>query len=199
VLLHCSPGNDETLGDGGVAASFGHQSQHLLLPCTERAERVGPSRHQELGDDLRIENGAACGDRPQGINQRLQGGDAVLEQISHAASAVGQQDVSVGELDIGRQHQDPQLRLGSAGLNCRPQPVIGHVRRHPYVHDRHVRPLLSDGPQEAGSILDCSHDIAAGFGQQPDQTLAEQHGVIGHHHSHAPYAARPACQRLRGL
>ena len=51
--------------------------------------------------------------------------------------------------------------------------------------------MLSDGPQEAGSIFDCGNDLAVDFGQQPDETLAKQHRVIGHNDTHRHQAVTP--------
>ena len=50
---------------------------------------------------------------------------------------------------------------------------------------------FSGSPQEAGSILDCRHHLAVDLGQQPYETLAEQHRVIGHHHAHGTRLSHP--------
>src|SRR4029453_8010866 len=70
VLLDRTPGDHQTFRDGGIAAPFGHQCQHLAFPSAERAEWIGPPpRHQQLCNDLGVEHRAASTDRSEGIDQ----------------------------------------------------------------------------------------------------------------------------------
>jgi hypothetical protein len=90
--------------------------------------------------------------------------------------------------------------LRFTSLDCRSQSVIGHAGRHPYVDDRNVGPMLRHGLQEARSILDSGNYVAVDFGQEPDEALPKQHGIIRYDHAHAltlPHS--PTCQTLSGL
>jgi hypothetical protein len=49
--------------------------------------------------------------------------------------------------------------------------------------------MLTDGSQEARSVVNRGQDLRVDLGQQPDETLTKQDGVVCHHHTHAPYAA----------
>jgi hypothetical protein len=49
--------------------------------------------------------------------------------------------------------------------------------------------MLTHGSQEAWSVVNRGHDLRVDLGQQPDETLTKQDGVVSHHHTHAPYAA----------
>ena len=64
--------------------------------------------------------------------------------------------------------------------------------------NRDVRPMLTHGSQEAWSVVNRSDDLGVNLGQQPDQPLTEQHGVIGHHHTHAPYRPTPSARLSDG-
>jgi hypothetical protein len=45
--------------------------------------------------------------------------------------------------------------------------------------------MLLHGRDQRVAVTDSVGDRAAGLGQQPDETLAEKHGVFGEHHTHA--------------
>jgi hypothetical protein len=49
--------------------------------------------------------------------------------------------------------------------------------------------MLTHGSQEAWSVVNRGQDLRVDLGQQPYETLPKQDGVVGHHHTHAPYAA----------
>jgi hypothetical protein len=51
--------------------------------------------------------------------------------------------------------------------------------------------MLGRGVQEAWRVLDCGHDVTVDLGQQPNEAFAEEYGIIGHHHTHAPYRPIP--------
>jgi hypothetical protein len=57
--------------------------------------------------------------------------------------------------------------------------------------------MLRDSSEEAGSVVDRGHDVRVDFSQQPHQSLPEQHGVIGHHHTHGHQAFTPGARAER--
>jgi hypothetical protein len=55
-------GDEQSLGDGGVRAAFGDESEYLALAGGQVLERIGLSvTAEEPGDDRRIDHGLALG------------------------------------------------------------------------------------------------------------------------------------------
>ena len=81
-------GNHQEPGDRGVGAALGHQREHITFPSGERAEPVGAAAGaQKLRDDLRVEGGAPGGDPAQRVDELLDVGDPVLEQVPDTRGA----------------------------------------------------------------------------------------------------------------
>ncbi|EQD86671.1 hypothetical protein N599_08175 [Saccharopolyspora erythraea D] len=80
---------------------------------------------EQLGHDLGVHPGAAGGDAAQGVDELVDAGHAVLEQVAHAAAAVGEQLAGVGLLDVLGEHQHPAARAAARGPAAPP----AHPRR----------------------------------------------------------------------
>ena len=93
---------------------------------------------QQLRHDLGIHGGAAAGDGPHGLDESAHVGDPVLEQVAQAARSGGEQLFRVELLDVLGQDEHRQARQLSAGLDRRPQALVGEGRRQPHIHHRHV-------------------------------------------------------------
>ena len=85
VLLDRADGEHERLRNAGIRATLRHQGQHLELPRRQIPEWAAP-RHQ-LRDHLRVECGAAGRDAADGVDERVDVHDPMLEQVANAAVA----------------------------------------------------------------------------------------------------------------
>ena len=73
----------EGVGDRGVAAALGHQSEHIALRRRERRQRVSPSCHEQLGDHLGVQHRPACCDGAERVDERVQRHrHPVVEQVA---------------------------------------------------------------------------------------------------------------------
>jgi hypothetical protein len=64
------------------------------------------------------------------------------------------------------------------------------VGRHPDVDDRDVGPARSDDPQQRIGVPAASGDLDAGVLEQPRETVAQEHLVVGDHDAHGSSARR---------
>jgi hypothetical protein len=64
------------------------------------------------------------------------------------------------------------------------QPLVGVGRRHADVHHGDVGTVRGRGGQERLAVGHGGAHLVAAVLQQPDETLAEQGGVLGDHHTH---------------
>src|SRR5688572_17676679 len=71
VLLDRADADEQLLRDVRVAASFGHEREHVALTRCERRKRIGPCRQQTLHDE-RIEHRAALADAADGIRELVE-------------------------------------------------------------------------------------------------------------------------------
>ena len=93
-----------------------------------------------------------------------------------------------------REQQQPYLRVSlpqpGGGLGA----LVGVGGRHPDVDDGDVRAVLGDGRLELLAVADQGDRLDAGLGQQPCESFAQQHRVIGDHdpHGSSPIRVVPA-------
>ena len=100
---------------GGVRAALGHQRQHVLLPRSEAIERLLPLvRHDRAITSGSMTVPPATTRRTPSTNSR-DVGDAVLEQVAHAAFTAGQELAGVELLDVLREHHHRVSRAGPRG------------------------------------------------------------------------------------
>jgi hypothetical protein len=72
----------ELVGDRCVAASGGHELEHLGLTCGELGERVIAAGTADHGcDDIAVEDGATGGDPAEIGDEGPDIGDSLLEQV----------------------------------------------------------------------------------------------------------------------
>jgi hypothetical protein len=65
------------VGDRGVAAAFGHQPEHVPFAVGEPIDRLGGAPSHDLGDHLRVDDGAAAQHPPDRVDELAHVGDAV--------------------------------------------------------------------------------------------------------------------------
>ncbi len=91
--------------------------------CSRGVSRSsGPSRRlarEQLRHHLRVERGAAAGDPAHRLDELDDVQDAVLEQVAHAAAAVGEQLLGVGLLDVLGDHEDRRVRATACAPRAR--------------------------------------------------------------------------------
>ena len=168
--------------DPHVGPPLGHRRQDLALAWGQRVHPiVRAARDHELGDDLRIEGGAAARDPSQGVHELADVGHAVLQQVADAAGAVGEQLGRVLPLDVLAEDEDRRARHAPAGLDRRAQPFVALRRGHPDVDHRHVGSMLHDCLDERRAIADLGHDDAPGVGDEARQPLADEGRILGDH------------------
>ena len=149
----------------------------------------------ELADDGRIECRAALGDPPHGGGELLDVGDAVLEQVADALGALGEKLHRVARLHVLGEDEHAGRLVVLADLLGRPQPLIGLRRRHPDVHDRDVRLVHRDVAQQILGVAGLRDDVEAGLHEQPGDSLAQEHRVVGEHDADGDRAGTGAQRR----
>src|SRR5512132_1260898 len=187
VLLDRALGDDQALGDGGVAAALGHEGEDVQLAGAEGGQGVGAAAAaQQLGDHLGGDGAAAA---PADGGQELgHVGHPVLEQVADALGAAGEEVGGVALLHVLGQDQDGGGGGALAHLHGRPQALVGVAGGHAHVDHGQVGPVGVDGRDQAGAVPDLGHDLDPAVGQQPGQALAQQDGVLGDHDSHGSSA-----------
>ncbi len=139
---------------------FRHQPQHFSLPGREARQRiVVPAAGEQLRDDVGVEHGAALAHPAQRIDELIDVGHPVLQQVADAAGLAGQQLAGVTLLDVLREDHHRDRRPLAADDERRAQPLIGERGRHPHVHHHDVGLMLGDGTQGRLAIGDGGHDI----------------------------------------
>ena len=87
-------------------------------------------------------------------------------------------------LDVLGQDEHGQARQLSAGLDRRPQALVGEGRRQPHIHHRHVGAVREQRVQQFGPAVHGRHDLHAVGGQQPDQAVPQEGQVLAKDNSH---------------
>src|SRR5215469_218380 len=172
-------------GDGRVGAALGHEPEYLVLAGAERGHgAVGGVAVQQPGDYFRVHRGAPGGYPAYRVDELGAVQHAVLEQVSDAAGAVGQQLAGVQLLDILGQHEHRQAGHRAACREGGPQALVGEGRRQPHVDDRDVGPLSGDRGQEVLPVADGGGDLHAVRLEQPGQAVPQQEEVFGDDNAH---------------
>ena len=174
VLLDGALGDDQAVGDGGVAAALGHQGEDVELAGAEGGQGVGAAAAEELGHHLGVDGGAAVADPADGGQELADVGDPVLEQVADALGAPpasrwrsvprrtgtapgwrsrgpvrGPPGRPAGPRRCGSGACGRRPRPGRGGRPRRPRP--GRDRRRPGRRPRpRRRPAAGPGPRGAG-------------------------------------------------
>src|SRR5215213_10827873 len=189
VLLDGAVGDDQALGDGGVAAALGHEGEDVELAGAEGGQGVGAAAAaEELGDDLGVDGRAALADPADGGQELADIGDPVLEQVADPPGAAGEQVAGVALLDVLGEDQDGRPGGPLADLQGGPQALVGVGGGHADVDHGQVGTVGVNGRDQAGAVADLGHDLDPAVGQQPGQALAQQDGVLGDHDPHGSSA-----------
>ena len=161
MFIHCGRPDPHALGDGRVA----RPSAIRRAPPLPRRQGLRGSVRRSTRSCQPPRDHLPPPTMSEVPRQGVQRGHPVFEQVAHAASTVGQQHVRVRELDVGRQHQHPERRLGRPRLDRRSQTVVAHPGRHPDIDDGHIRPVLGDRLEERRRIRHRRHHLAVRLAQ----------------------------------
>ena len=82
------------------------------------------------------------------------------------------------------EHEHADGRVLGADLLRRDEPFLGVRRRHLDVDDRHVGLGQPDRAQQLRAVRGAADDVEAGVAEQPRETFAHQHLVVGDHEPH---------------
>ena len=182
MLLDRALGHPQQLRDPGVGASLGHQLQDLALTRGQCGERVLDAlRGDELPDQRRVDDAAAGGDPLDRLAEVIDLGDPAFEQVTDPVT-FGQQVHRPVHLDVGREHEDRDLRELGADRLRRLEPLGRVRRRHPDVEHHQVRRARADEPQQLRRVSCQTGDFERRPSEQAGDALAQQDIVVGDHH-----------------
>jgi hypothetical protein len=140
VLLDGTFGHPEPVCDRGVGASFCHQLNYLPLPRCEDFERVRPQRSaDQVDDELGIENDPSFADSLEGIEQLVDVGDGVLEQVADTGRSRLEELDYLARFDVAREEQDSHAGKAVPDLDGRVDAFLRLCRRHVNIDDRNIR------------------------------------------------------------
>src|SRR5581483_9630646 len=101
VLLDRALGDDQALCDRVVRQAFRHQLEHLPLARGQLFDRVvAPAAADQLRDDGGVERGTALADALDRLDERLDVGHSVLQQVADALRVLRQQLERVRRLEV---------------------------------------------------------------------------------------------------
>ena len=167
-----------------------HQLQHLALALGEPAELVDELvAAEQVADHLGVEHGAAGRDRVERVEQHLDVGHPVLEQVAEAAGVLPGQVGDVAALQRLGEQQDAEPGVALAELERRLGALVRVRRRHPDVDDRDVGCVLVDHGEQLVGVGGPGHDVDPRLGEQVGQAVAQQPGVVGDHDPHGSTAS----------
>ncbi len=133
----------------------------------------------EHGHDLWIDRRAAARHPPNRVEQLIDVGDPVLEQITDAGPTIGEEAHGMGRLDGLRQDDDRRRRGRGQQRLRRPQPLVREGRWHADVHDRDVGPARRDQIEQRGRIAHGADDLEPTVPQHAGDAFAQQDVVLG--------------------
>ena len=110
VLLDSAFCDPQPTGDACICSAFSHQPEHLTFARGEALEWLAcRTRREQLDDERRIDNRAAAAEPIDALEEFLDVCDPALQQIA-ASLAACEQRGRVLNLDVGREHEDRDLR-----------------------------------------------------------------------------------------
>ena len=140
VLLDRPHGDHEPVGDPLVRAPGRHQLEHLALARGELARAGRRARCFETRVETMIGSSAEppSATRLTALDEALDLGDPVLQQVAGALRGLGEQLHREPDLDVLGEDEDADARVLLADLDRRPQPLVGVGRRQADVDDDDV-------------------------------------------------------------
>jgi hypothetical protein len=141
----------------------------LHLPATE-------------DDQRRVDHRAALHDPVERAHELVDIRDSALQEVTGSPPR-GQQLEGRFNSDVGRQHDDGDRGELPADHPGRVEPLGCLIGRHPDVHDHEVRLKLPDLFEQLHGVAHLTNNGKPGSLEQPGETLAQQHIVVGQYHT----------------
>src|SRR4051794_31732517 len=178
-------GHHHPLRDAGIGAALGHQLQHLALTRRQLRQRIiaAVASHQ-LTDNRRIQRATTLPHPPHRSGELVDIRHTILQQVADTLTRLRQQLHRIPRLHVLAQHQHPHLRIPLTDPLRRTQPLIRMRRRHPDIHDRHIRLRKPHPPHQILRIINLANYLKPRIHQQPRHTLPQQHRIIREHYPH---------------
>ena len=155
VLFDRPLGQKELGGDRRVVLSLSHGGQHLLLAWRQVSQRrvgfAGAGSDQRL-DHLRIDDRTSPRDLTDGVDQLIDVGNPLFQEVGAAGGALFQQAQRVFRLRVLTQDHHADLRVACPDLGRGPNAFVGTGRGHPDVCHDHGRALGLDGGHQGGEV-----------------------------------------------
>jgi hypothetical protein len=82
-------------------------------------------------------------------------------------------------LHVLGEHQDAGAGMVATDRDRGAQPLVGVVRRHPHVDDRHVRLVLGDRGLQRLGVADRGDDLVPAVGEDLGESRSDHGGVLG--------------------
>ena len=109
-----------------VRSTFGHQAQHLVLALGELTERIGiPAATNQAGHDRRIDDALPLADPVDGVGEHGDIREPFLEEIAHAIRVFLQESTGETGIQMVRENEDADLRVGHAQFAGSDQSLVG--------------------------------------------------------------------------
>jgi hypothetical protein len=182
VLLDRGLTDDERFRDALVGLTLGHHRQHLPLAWTELVQwSAAASAPEHPSDDHGVERGAAVCDPLDGVDEHVDVGYALLEQVTNALGTVANELQRVLLLVVLREDQYGGLGTASPQLDRGVEPIAGAFRRHLHVRDDHIRAVRQRLSEQVGSVTGPSDHLMARVLEETRDPLAHQHVILADH------------------
>src|ERR1700730_8735308 len=154
-------------------------AQDIALAGAELVERpLMATAPEHAPDHLRIESAAPVGDARNGIPERIDVADALLQQVADALCAVADEVKGVVLLVVLGEHQHAGLGQHAPQLDRCAQAVVCPPRRHLDVDDCDIRLMCERLAQERIRIACLADDSEPGLREQTRYPLAHQNVVL---------------------
>ena len=197
----------ELAGDGRVAATLGHERQHVALTIGEVVEPdLAGAERRKSSDTIDGSTTNSPARHPaHGVDQLAGMADAVLEQVADAAGSVGHQLQRVVQLEVLREQQHAgagpagaDLTLGLDALRRSPAASGCRRRRRRAALASTSRSSPAASPASATTSSPASRSTA-------HDALADEDAVVGYDDAHGSSARTfvpapgPGCPRRTSL
>ena len=147
----------------------------------ERSSRpAGEHSRHHLG----IEHGPALGHAPDGVDEPLDVGYPVLEQIADALRALGQKLGRVLLLDVLREHEHARARELRSYDQRRLQALVSVGGGHLDVDDRDIGLVCAHLAQQVIEVAGLADDLEALILEQAGESRAKQERIFGEQYAH---------------
>ncbi len=135
-----------------------------MLTGSEPIDGRADPPDEQLRHHFGVEGGSARSDAAHRVEELLDVGHPVFEQIADGSGRAAEQFGGIPFLDVLAEDKDGDAGPPLAEFQRRSDPFVGPGRRHPDVNDREIRTELRDRLDERGRRIDRRDRLDAGDG-----------------------------------